>query len=266
MRTFAEYAVEESIFEEYLNQTDEEQLLEDALISENIFDYLKNPALSAAGALDAGISGVGGTGKQILRGAGNIAGGLGRTGLGLGTSVLGPSGTRKWGREQIGGGLKQVGKGLGQAALSPISGLIRAKQAAGDPFGELPIGGSMGKALGIARDKDIDDYLADLRVGGRRPQLEPEAPPVDDVTVAQTAGDLRKLIGMWKTAKTKARLTHRLLPIPVAAGAQAMGGEDEEMASAIRRVREIQRAMKRLAPEWYTAQIAKGKAARAKND
>ena len=75
MKTFAEYAVEESIFEEYLDKTDEIQLLEDMfLATEGIFDYLRNPALAAAGAFDAGISGVGGTGKQILRGAGNIAG------------------------------------------------------------------------------------------------------------------------------------------------------------------------------------------------
>ena len=66
------------------------------------------------------------------------------------------------------------------------------------------------------------------------------------------SGDLRELFSMWKKAKSQARRF------------KSMGGEAEETASSIQRMRKIQRAMKTIAPEWYTAQIAKGKSARAR--
>jgi hypothetical protein len=66
---------------------------------------------------------------------------------------------------------------------------------------------------------------------------------VDPVSVAQIAGDLRALINMWKDSKSLART----------------GDEN-----GIIQMKKIQRAMQKVAPEWYAAQIAKSRA-RASN-
>jgi hypothetical protein len=177
MKTFTEYANEQLVFEQYLEENTLEQLLDDYLVSEGLGDELRKRALMAAGLLDAGISGTGGVGKQILRGVGNMAGGV------------------------TGGGFRQLGKGAAQIAASPATGAVRAYQAFRDPFGELPIGGPVAQALGIGRRKDIDDYIADKR----SPDDYVVPPPVDDVTAAQQSGDLRKLIELWKKAQAMAR-------------------------------------------------------------
>lgn len=95
--------------------------------------------------LNAAISGVGNVGSQLVRGAGNIAGGIYNTGAGAvqtGIGALqGMGGGIKKGRSNVKSGIKRTAGGLGQGikgitqiVASPVSGAVRAAQANDEDF------------------------------------------------------------------------------------------------------------------------------------
>lgn len=95
--------------------------------------------------LNAAISGVGNMGSQIIRGAGNIAGGVYNAGAGAvqtGAGALqGIGGGFEKGKANIKAGIKrstsgltQGLKGVAQTVASPISGAVRAVQANDEDF------------------------------------------------------------------------------------------------------------------------------------
>ena len=95
--------------------------------------------------LNAAISGVGNMGSQLIRGAGNIAGGVYNAGAGAvqtGAGALqGIGGGFEKGKSNIKAGIKRSAsglaqglKGVAQTVASPISGAVRAVQANDEDF------------------------------------------------------------------------------------------------------------------------------------
>ena len=242
MKSFKEYADEESFLKIYLNEFDEQQIIEDIMIAEAWYDPLKHVGKAGAGAFDASVSGLGGFGKQALRGAGNVAGGVGRTLGGLGASAFGPKDTRKWGREQLGKGLLQTGKGLGQTVASPISGLVRAGQAARDPFGKLPVGGKFKQGLGIATDVDADTPIEDEIVMPRPKRRSSGQYQRLPDKIDAPLNEIKPLVRLWKDYKKE------------------LGREGANRQEIIAQMRNVERKMKETAPNWYAQIRARQKA------
>lgn len=142
MKRFTEF-VENRDFETGLDL-----LWETTKLDEGWWDNIKNLGKTAAGVADAGISGIGRTGIQAVRGAGNTLGGLARTGVGAIGSIVGDEESRKWSRNQLGKGLIQTGKGLTQAVAAPISGVVRGIESGRNPFSTMKKGGKLGQMLG----------------------------------------------------------------------------------------------------------------------
>jgi len=176
-------------FKEFLEERDP-QILEGPL------DWLH--AAKGLGAVpDIGISALGGAGKQLLRGAGNVAGGVGR-GLAGAAAMMGGEDARKWGMQQMGQGALQTGKGVAQAGLSPVSGVVRGVQAARDPYSPeiIPTTGKVGQALGWGKAEEQprqDVVYQDKPI----PQRAEEGPKMAIMMAAQ-AGDRNALIKQYR--------------------------------------------------------------------
>lgn len=188
-------------FVEFLEERDP-QLLEGPL------DWLH--AAKGIGALpDVGISALGGAGKQLLRGTGNIAGGLGRGVAGT-AAMFGGKDARKWGLGQIGRGAVQAGKGAVQTGMAPVTGIVRGVQAARDPYsGEIiPTTGKIGQALGWGKEEEKPRPQELIYKKGHGPASE-EGPEMAAMMAGQ-AGDKRALIQQWKSAKGNPELRSRI--------------------------------------------------------
>ena len=119
-------------FKEYLELSELEESVSEGIGS------------TAAGILDAGVSGVGTIGKQAVRGFGNAAwGGIKAAASGAG-SVFGSRDSRKQARQNFGSNLGQIGKGVAQIAGAIPSGVVRGVQAGTNPFSAMKSGGKGG--------------------------------------------------------------------------------------------------------------------------
>lgn len=89
------------------------------------------------GMIDSGISGVGTTSKQAIRGVGNVGVGGVRTMKNTLGSVFGSEDSRKKAKSNLGSSISQMGKGVIQTAAAPISGLYRGIETARNPFSTM---------------------------------------------------------------------------------------------------------------------------------
>jgi hypothetical protein len=122
-------------FKEYLEFSEFSDLEND--ISEGLLSTL-------GGITDAGISGVGTFGKQIVRGLGNtVWGGAKTAASGIG-SVIGSPESRKQSKKELGSNLRQTARGVTQALTSPVAGLWRGVEAGRNPFSDMKSGGADG--------------------------------------------------------------------------------------------------------------------------
>jgi hypothetical protein len=132
---------------------DFKEYLEFSKLQEDIDFINEGIGSTLMGVIDAGISGTGTAGKQILRGAGNTVRGIG----GLAThslgSVFGDEKSREDARKKLGPSLNRTFRGVSQLATSPYAALRRGWEAGRDPFSELkPDDGSgWGEMMGIRR-------------------------------------------------------------------------------------------------------------------
>lgn len=116
------------------------------------------------GVVDAGISGTGTAGKQILRGAGNTVRGVGGLAAhGLGT-VFGDEKSREDAKKKLGSSFNRTFRGLGQIATSPYASLRRGWEAGRDPFSEMkPDDGSgWGEMMGLRQKPSENPSFEDL--------------------------------------------------------------------------------------------------------
>lgn len=116
------------------------------------------------GVVDAGISGTGTAGKQILRGAGNAVRGVGGLAAhGLGT-VFGDEKSREDAKKKLGSSFNRTFRGLGQIATSPYASLRRGWEAGRDPFSEMkPDDGSgWGEMMGLRQKPSENPSFEDL--------------------------------------------------------------------------------------------------------
>jgi len=185
-------------FRNFLEERDPE------LLKEGPWDWLY-AAKGAAALPDIGISGVGGTGKQFLRGAGNVLAGLGRAGAG-GLAMLGGEKGRKWGMGQLGKGALQTLGGTTQAMASPVTGVVRGVQAARDPYSDelVPTTGKVGQFFGWGKAPEKPRQDVVYQRGRGIPPSE-ESPEVAATMAGQT-GDRKALIKQWQAAKGNPQL------------------------------------------------------------
>ena len=125
-------------FREYLEFSELEENIDEGLLS------------TLAGITDAGISGVGTFGKQVVRGLGNTGWGATKAVKNAAGSVFGSRESRKQSRKDLVSNLGQVTKGVTQTLTSPAAGLWRGVEAGMDPFFTMkPSGkGGWGEMLG----------------------------------------------------------------------------------------------------------------------
>jgi hypothetical protein len=125
-------------FREYLEFSELEENIDEGLLS------------TLAGITDAGISGVGTFGKQVVRGLGNTGWGAVKAAKNAAGSVFGSRESRKQSRKDLVSNLGQVTKGVAQTLTSPAAGLWRGVEAGMNPFSTMkPSGkGGWGEMLG----------------------------------------------------------------------------------------------------------------------
>ena len=130
-------------FKEYL-EIQEFIEIDNQLIDEGLMSAL-------GGAIDAGISSVGTTGKQLARCVYNTGVGGARTISNVAGSVLGSEKSRKKSMSNLPSSIGQMGKGIIQTAAAPLSGAIRGIEAGRNPFGTIKAdsGLGVGSMLGI---------------------------------------------------------------------------------------------------------------------
>ena len=119
-------------FKEYLEFSELEESLSEGIGS------------TAAGILDAGVSGVGTLGKQVVRGLGNTGWGAVKAAKNAAGSIFGSRESRKQSRKDLVSNLGQVTKGVAQTLTSPAAGLWRGVEAGMDPFSAMKSGGKGG--------------------------------------------------------------------------------------------------------------------------
>ena len=126
-------------FKEYLEFSELEESLSEGIGS------------TAAGILDAGVSGVGTFVKQLGRGVGNAGwGGVKAAASGVG-SIFGSKESRRKSRQNLGSNLGQVTRGVTQALTSPAAAVWRGVEAGRNPFSAMKSGdkGGWGEMLGV---------------------------------------------------------------------------------------------------------------------
>jgi len=126
-------------FREYLEFSELEESLSEGIGS------------TAAGILDAGVSGVGTFVKQLGRGVGNAGwGGVKAAASGVG-SIFGSKESRRKSRQNLGSNLGQVTRGVTQALTSPAAAVWRGVEAGRNPFSAMKSGdkGGWGEMLGV---------------------------------------------------------------------------------------------------------------------
>jgi hypothetical protein len=126
-------------FKEYLEFSELEESLSEGIGS------------TAAGILDAGVSGAGTFVKQLGRGVGNAGwGGVKAAVSGVG-SIFGSKESRRKSRQNLGSNLGQVTRGVTQALTSPASAVWRGVEAGRNPFSAMKSGdkGGWGEMLGV---------------------------------------------------------------------------------------------------------------------
>lgn len=124
------------------------EYLEEKEIDEGIANAL-------SGVVDAGVSGIGTLGKQIVRGAGNtISGAAGVAAHGL-SRVFGDKKSREDAKEKLSSSMARTGRGIAQIATSPIASLARGWEAGRDPFSRMKTdsGSGWGEMMGLRRKK-----------------------------------------------------------------------------------------------------------------
>lgn len=140
-----------------------------------LFDSMDESILSGISGLVKGVGGAAtNLGSQIVRGGGNVAGGLARglyggTQVGLGAlQTLG--GGHKKGLENIKkgastatSGVGQVAKGVAQAVASPATAILRGAQAAGE---------SGAPTLGFAKDRNWAQKTFGLNAWEEKPETD----------------------------------------------------------------------------------------------
>ena len=167
-------------FKEYL-EIQEFIEIDNQLIDEGLMSAL-------GGAIDAGISSVGTTGKQLARGVYNTGVGGARTISNVAGSVLGSEKSRKKSMSNLPSSIGQMSKGIIQTAAAPLSGAIRGIEAGRNPFGTIKAdsGLGVGSMLGI-RSK-------------QQPQQQPQ-----QQNSSQTPS-WQELVAKYKTSKDQEKL------------------------------------------------------------
>lgn len=139
-------------FKEYLEFS---QLIEDLdFINEGIGSTIM-------GMVDAGISGTGTAGKQILRGTGNTIRGLGGVATHALGSIFGDEQSREDAKKKLGSSFNRTFRGIGQLATSPYASMRRGFEAGRSPFSKMkPDDGSgWGEMMGIRRKPEVEQEI-----------------------------------------------------------------------------------------------------------